>query len=176
MQDCKTRISTYTLCKRRSSRLWQAGFRTFAEREARHGLPQKVDPDSLLPEDVYEDLVPVLRNDVRDQWKHRIQAGIGSKRIFIFIRRIKMNKGTHQEWRHLWLKLGPTGLHPMESLKFSTGEFELRMVRFLWFPADFPSCEIDHAWKFIWWFLSRFHLILWIYGWSFLWTNQPIFR
>ena len=54
---------------------WQAGFRTFAEREACHGLPQKVDPDSLLPEDVYEDLVPVLRNDVRDQWKHRIQAG-----------------------------------------------------------------------------------------------------
>lgn len=99
MQDCKTRISTYTLCKR-SSRLWQAGFRTFAEREARHGLPQKVDPDSLLPEDVYEDLVPVLRNDVRDQWKHRIQAGIGSKRIFIW--RIKMNK--YERWIKVHIK------------------------------------------------------------------------
>lgn len=62
-------------CQRSLGLVPEAGFRTFAEREARHGLPQKVDPDSLLPEDVYEDLVPVLRNDVRDQWKHRIQDG-----------------------------------------------------------------------------------------------------
>ncbi|CAK9076126.1 CRAL-TRIO domain-containing protein C3H8.02 [Durusdinium trenchii] len=57
-----------------------AGFRTYAERESLRGMPRKTDPDSvpLLPEDVYEDLVPVLRNDEGDlDEKLRVQLKHG---------------------------------------------------------------------------------------------------
>ena len=33
----------------------------------------------MLPEDVYEDLVPVLRKDVRAQWQQRMEAFCGEK-------------------------------------------------------------------------------------------------
>lgn len=47
----------------------EAGFRTYTERQSVRDLPQRASP--LLPEDVYEDLVPVLRREVMDQWKRR---------------------------------------------------------------------------------------------------------
>ena len=47
----------------------EAGFRSYAERQSVRDLPQKASP--LLPEDVYEDLVPVLRKEVLEQWKRR---------------------------------------------------------------------------------------------------------
>lgn len=57
----------------------QAGFHTFHEREAFRGLPQLRHDDVMLPEDVYEDLVPVLRKDVRAQWQQRMEAFCGEK-------------------------------------------------------------------------------------------------
>jgi len=51
----------------------EAGFHTFHEREAFRGLPQLRHDDVMLPEDVYEDLVPVLRKDVRAQWQQRME-------------------------------------------------------------------------------------------------------
>lgn len=57
----------------------EAGFHTFHEREAFRGLPQLRHDDVMLPEDVYEDLVPVLRKDVRAQWQQRMEAFCGEK-------------------------------------------------------------------------------------------------
>ncbi len=59
----------------------QAGFHTFAEREAFRGLPQQRHDDAMLPEDVYEDLVPVLRKDVRAQWQQRMEAWKVRKKV-----------------------------------------------------------------------------------------------
>ena len=53
----------------------EAGFRTFAERETVR-VPQRNDPGSVdlpLPEDVYEELVPLLRSEVQGRWKCRIE-------------------------------------------------------------------------------------------------------
>mmetsp|Transcript_419 Transcript_419/g.866 ORF Transcript_419/g.866 Transcript_419/m.866 type:complete len:388 (-) Transcript_419:152-1315(-) len=80
--DSDHRPRRYPLERRRSGegrRLFlvpEAGFRTYAERESIRQLPEpSFRDDLLLEEDVYEDLVAVLKDEILELWKKRLQDG-----------------------------------------------------------------------------------------------------